>query len=64
MKRALVGNTCTGHIYVQQKTFDEVCKMLSHNLLLSSSDITLPTYIFTDAHKTGLGAILCQGERL
>ena len=24
--------------------------------------MTLPTYIFTDAHKTGLGAILCQGK--
>ena len=26
--------------------------------------MTLPTYIFTDAHKTGFGAILCQGKIL
>ena len=22
----------------------------------------IPAYIFTDAHKTGLGTILCQGK--
>ena len=49
--------------HVQQKTFDELFKMLSDNLLLSSFDITLLTYIFTDAHKTGLGVILCEGKR-
>ena len=36
--------------------------MFSDNLLLPQFDMTLSTNIFTDAHKTGLGAILCQGK--
>ena len=51
---------CWTHMY--QKTFNEVLKMFSDNLLLSYFDMMLPTDIFTDAHKTGLGAILCQGK--
>ena len=31
------------------------------SLLLSYFDMSLPTYIFTDAHITGLDAILYQG---
>ena len=57
---------CWKHMHrahVQQKTFDELLKILSDNLLLSSFDITLPTYIFIDAHKTGLGVILWEGKR-
>ena len=34
--------------------------MFSDNLILSYFDIMLPTYVFTDAHKTAPGAILCQ----
>ena len=49
---------CWTHIH--QKTLDELSKMFSGNLLLSYFDMTLSTYIFIDAHKTGLGAILCQ----
>ena len=47
---------------MHQKTLDELSKIFSGNLLLSYFDMTLPTYIFIDAHKTGLGAILCQGK--
>ena len=47
---------------MHQKTFHEVLMMFSDNLLLSYFDMTLSTYIFADAHKTGLGAILCLGE--
>ena len=52
---------------IHQKPFDKLLKMFSDktfsdNLLLSSFDMTWPTYIFTDAHKTGLGTILCQGK--
>ena len=36
--------------------------MFSDNLLLSYFNMTLPTYMFTDADKIGLGAILCQGN--
>ena len=35
--------------HVHQETFDELLKMFSVNLLLSYFDMTLPTYIFTDA---------------
>ena len=48
--------------YMHQKTFDKLLKTFSDNLLLSDFDMTLPSYIFTDAHKTGLGAILYQGK--
>ena len=51
---------CWTHMY--QKAFDKILKMFSDNLLLSYFDITLPTYIFADAYKTGLGTILCQGK--
>ena len=47
---------------MHQNTFDKLLKVFSDNLLLSYFDMKLPTYIFTDAHKIGLGAILCQGN--
>ena len=48
---------------MHQKTFDKLLKMLSDNFLLSYFDITLPTYIFTDAQKSGHGTILSQGRK-
>ena len=41
-------------------TFEELLKMFSDNLFLPYFDLTLPTYILTDGHKTGVGAISCQ----
>ena len=41
---------------MRQKTFDELLKMFSENFLSSCFDITLPTYIYKDAHKTGICA--------
>ena len=51
---------CWTHMH--QKTFGKLLKMFSDNLLWSYFDMTIPSYIFTDAHKTGVGAILCQGK--
>ena len=47
---------------MHQKAFDNILNNFKDSLLLSYFDILLPTYIFTDAHITGLGAILYQGE--
>ena len=51
---------CWTHMH--QKTFDNILNSSKDSLLLSYFDMSLPTYIFTDAHETGLGAILYQGE--
>ena len=51
---------CWTHMH--QKAFNKLLKMFNDDLLLSYFDRALPTYIFTDVHKTGLGAILCQGK--
>ena len=48
--------------HLHQKTFDNILNNFKDSLLLSYFDMSLPTYIFTDAHITGLGAILYQGE--
>ena len=45
---------------MRQKTFDDFLKVFSDELLLSYFSLTLPTYIFTDTHETGRGAISCQ----
>ena len=47
---------------MHQNAFHKLLKMFSDNLLLSYFNMTLPTYMFTDADKIGLGAILCQGN--
>ena len=47
---------------VHQKTFNELLNKLSNNLILPYLDMTLPTYIFTDVHKTGIAVVLCQSE--
>ena len=49
---------------LHQKTFDYILNDFKENILLSYFDMALPTYIFTDAHVTGLGAILYQGKTL
>ena len=50
---------CWTHLH--QKTFD-ILNDFKENILLSHFDMELPTYIFTEAHVTGLGAILYQGK--
>ena len=47
---------------LHQKTFDYILNDFKENILLSYFDMALPTYIFTDAHVTGLGAILYLGK--
>ena len=47
-----------------QKCFDQLLSEFRKDVLLRYYDINSPIYIFTDAHKTGLGAILAQGESL
>ena len=47
---------------MHQKTFDNILNNFKDSLLLSYFDMSLPIYIFTDAHITGLGAILHQGK--
>ena len=47
---------------MRQKTFDNILNNFKDSLLLSYFDMSLPTYIFTDGHITGLDAILYQDE--
>ena len=43
---------------MHQNAFDNILNNFKDSLLLSYFDMSLPTYISTDAHITGLGAIL------
>ena len=45
-----------------QKCFNELLASFRKDILLRYFDISKPTYVFTDAHITGLGAILAQGD--
>ena len=47
-----------------QKCFQYLLSEFRKDVLLRFYDINLPIYVFTDAHKTGLGAILAQGDSL
>ena len=47
---------------MRQKTFDNILNNFKDSLLLSYFDMSLPTYIFTDGHITGVDAILYQDE--
>ena len=47
-----------------QRTFNKILQEFKKDTLLSYFDIRLPTFIFTDAHKTGLCAILAQGKNI
>ena len=43
---------------MHQKTSDNILNNFKDSLLWSYFDMSLPTYIFKDAHITGLDAIL------
>ena len=44
------------------KEFDELKYSICEDTLLRYFDTSLPTFIFVDAHKTGISAILAQGK--
>jgi hypothetical protein len=45
-----------------QKCFEELVKEFRKDTLMRYFDMAKPIYIFTDAHITGLGAMLAQGD--
>ena len=47
-----------------QECFNYLLSEFRKDVLLRYFDISKPTYLFTDAHKTGLGAILAQGDSI
>ena len=47
-----------------QQCFNYLLSEFRKDVLLRYFDISKPTYLFTDAHKTGLGAILAQGDSI
>ena len=47
-----------------QECFNQLLASFRKDVLLRYFDITKPTYLFTDAHITGIGAILAQGDSL
>ena len=47
-----------------QAEFERLKNLLCENALLTYYDISLPTYIMVDAHKTGISAILAQGPTI
>lgn len=47
-----------------QNIFKEVISAFKKDTLLRYFDLSKPTYVFVDAHKTGLCAILAQGESI
>ena len=47
-----------------QQCFNYLLSEFRKDVLLRYFDMSKPTYLFTDAHKTGLGAILAQGDSI
>ena len=45
-----------------QECFDTLISAFKKDTLLRYFDMSKPTFIFADGHKTGLGAMLAQGE--
>ena len=47
-----------------QEEFDRLKGLLCEETLLTYFDVRLSTFLFVDAHKTGLSAILAQGTTM
>ena len=47
-----------------QQEFERLKGLLCEKALLSYFDTSVPTYVIVDAHRTGLSAILAQGESI
>ena len=47
-----------------QTCFDELISAFKKDTLLRYFDLSKPTFVFVDAHRTGLGATLSQGDSL
>ena len=47
---------------VHQKCFEDLLEAFKKKALLQFFDLNLQAFIFVDAHKTGLGAMLAQGS--
>ena len=45
-----------------QDEFNKLCSSFKEDTLLKHYDANLPTFIFVDAHRTGVSAILAQGD--
>ena len=47
-----------------QQCFEQLIADFKKDTTLRYFDVTKPTFLITDAHKTGFGAILAQGDEL
>ena len=47
-----------------QRCFEELIEAFKKDTLLRYFDVSKKTYVKVDAHKTGLSAILCQGDSM
>ena len=47
-----------------QKEFEHIKSMFHEDILIQFFDPKKDTYIFADAHRTGLGAVLAQGSSI
>ena len=60
--RTLLKGKAFSWTHTHHKTSDNILDNFKDSLLLSYFDMSLSTYIFADAHITGLGDIFYQGE--
>ena len=48
----------------EQKAFENLIEKFKKETLFSYFDMNKPTYLFTDAHQSGFGAMLAQGDNI
>ena len=68
-KSAILRELTKKHVHFQwqnkhQQTFEELLQEFRKDTLMRYFDMSLNTFIFTDAHPTGLGVILAQGTSI